>query len=141
MSETDVFGPIDYLLLEFPGDKPLDETAGALMDLVDKGVVAIYDLVAVRKEADGSFSGISLDELDGSFAGFTGARSGLLGDDDLKEAADALEPGTVAALIVYENTWAAPFVGAARRAGGQVVASARIPAQDIMDALDAIEQA
>lgn len=140
MSDTDAHGPIDFLLLEFPGDKPLDETAGALMDLVDQGLVAIYDLVAVRKEADGTFTGIALDELGSSFAAFTGARSGLLGDDDLREAADALEPGTVAALIVYENTWAAPFVGAALRAGGQVVATARIPAADVVAALDALDQ-
>ena len=140
MSDTDAHGPIDFVLLEFPGDRPLDETAGALMDLVDRGVVAIYDLVAIRKEADGSFSGMALDELGSSFAAFTGARSGLLGDDDLKEAADAMAPGTVAALIVFENAWARPFVGAAFRAGGQMVASARIPAQDVMDALDALEQ-
>jgi dihydroorotase-like cyclic amidohydrolase len=140
MSDNEAHGPIDYVLLEFPGDRPLDETAGALMDLVDRGIVAIYDLVAVRKESDGTFSGVALDELGSSFAAFTGARSGLLGDDDLREAADALEPGTVAALIVFENTWAIPFVGAALRAGGQVVASARIPAEDVMAALDALEQ-
>ncbi len=139
MSDTNVSGPIDYVLLEFPGDRPLDETAGALMDLVDSGTVAVYDLVAIRKEADGSFSGVALDQLGSSFAAFTGARSGLLGDDDLKEAADALAPGTVAALIVYENSWARPFVAAALRAGGDMVATARIPAQDVMAALDALE--
>ncbi|MCU0309873.1 MAG: DUF6325 family protein [Acidimicrobiales bacterium] len=139
MTETDVHGPIDFVLLEFDGSGPLDETAGALMDLVDRGTVAVYDLVAVRKEADGTFSGIALDEIGSSFAAFEGARSGLLGDDDLAEAADALEPGTVAVLIVYENTWARPFVGAALRAGGQMVATARIPAQDVIDALDALD--
>jgi hypothetical protein len=139
MSDTNVSGPIDYVLLEFPGDRPLDETAGALMDLVDSGTVAVYDLVAIRKEADGSFSGVALDQLGSSCAAFTGARSGLLGEDDLKEAADALAPGTVAALIVYENSWARPFVAAALRAGGDMVATARIPAQDVMAALDALE--
>lgn len=73
------------------------------------------------------------------FSYFSGARSGLLGDDDVAEAAGALEPNTVAALIVYENTWAVPFVAAARKNGGEVVASMRIPAGDIMDALDALE--
>jgi hypothetical protein len=140
MSDTDAHGPIDFVLLEFPGDKPLDETAGALMDLVDRGLVAIYDLVAIRKESDGSFSGIALDELGSSFTAFTGARSGLLGDEDIQDAADALEPGTVAALIVYENLWAGPFVGAALRAGGQMIATARIPAVDVIAALDALEQ-
>jgi hypothetical protein len=140
MSETDAYGPIAFVLLEFRGAKPLDETAGALMDLVDRGLVSIYDLVAIRKESDGSFSGVAVDELGSSFAAFTGARSGLLGDEDLQEAADALEPGTVAALIVYENSWAAPFVAAALRAGGQMVATARIPAVDVIAALDALEQ-
>jgi hypothetical protein len=141
MSTTEYHGPIDFLLLEFPGDRPLDETAGALMDLVEQGAVAIYDFVAVRKGADSSFSGVAVDELGESFAIFEGARSGLLGDDDLKAAAEAMAPGTVAALIVFENTWAVPFVGAAFRAGGQVIATARIPAQDVMDALDALEAA
>lgn len=136
---ADVHGPIDYVLLEFAGGHPLDEAATALLTLVDQGVVALYDLVAIRKEDDGTFSGIALDELGGSFAAFAGARSGLLGDEDLAEAAEALEPGTVAALIVYENTWAIPFVDAARRAGGQMVATARIPAQDVIEALDALE--
>lgn len=133
---TDAYGPIDFVLLEFSGGEPLDETAAELMALVDAGIVAIYDLVAIRKEDDGSFSGIALDELGGTFAAFAGARSGLLGDEDLAEAAEALEPGTVAALIVFENTWAVPFVGAAMKAGGQVVASARIPAAEVIAALD-----
>lgn len=136
---SEVHGPIDFVLLEFRGGQPLDETAAALMALVDLGVVALYDLAAIRKEDDGTFSGIALDELGGSFAAFAGARSGLIGDEDLAEAADAMEPGTVAALIVYENVWAVPFVDAARRAGGQLVATARIPAQQVIDALDALD--
>lgn len=136
---SEVHGPIDFVLLEFRGGQPLDETAAALMALVDLGVVALYDLAAIRKEGDGTFSGIALDELGGSFAAFAGARSGLIGDEDLAEAADAMEPGTVAALIVYENVWAVPFVDAARRAGGQLVATARIPAQQVIDALDALD--
>ena len=138
---SEVHGPIDFVLLEFSGDHPLDETASELMALVDLGVVALYDLVAIRKEADGTFSGVALDELGGQFAAFAGARSGLIGDDDLAEAADAMEPGTVAALIVYENRWAIPFVDAARRAGGQMIATARIPAQNVIEALDALESA
>jgi hypothetical protein len=99
--------------------------------------------LVIRKEADGSFSGFDVTDLDpdtaGSFTAFTGVRSGLLGDDDLAEAASALEPGTMAALIVYENTWAIPFVAAAMDAGAQVVASARIPADVINEVLDALE--
>ncbi|HXW33814.1 MAG TPA: DUF6325 family protein [Acidimicrobiales bacterium] len=143
MSDSDVHGPIDFLLLEFQGKNLKGEVADALMDLVDRGIVRVFDALVVVKEADGSFSGVNLTDLSaddvGSFQVFAGARSGLLGDDDIAEAASAMEPGTVAALIVYENTWAIPFVAAARRAGAEVIASARIPAQDVMDALEALE--
>jgi hypothetical protein len=143
MTEVDTHGPIDFVLLEFPEAKPTGRAAEALLDLVERGIVRIYDLLVVRKEQDGSFSGIDIRELPGGdaagFAAFAGARSGLLGDDDLRQAADAMDPGRIAVLIVYENAWAIPFVAAAMDAGGQLIASARIPAQDIMEALDAIE--
>lgn len=139
MSDTEFPGPVDYVLLEFPGDEPLDGVASELMALADAGIVSVWDLVAVRKEADGSFSGIELDELHGSFTAFDGARSGMLDDDDIAEAAEAMEPGTVAALIVYENSWASRFVTAAYRAGGDVVATGRIPAADIIETLEELE--
>lgn len=139
MSDTEFPGPVDYVLMEFPGDVPLDGVAAELMALVDAGVVSVWDLVAVRKDADGSFSGIALDELHGSFTAFDGARSGMLDDDDIAEAAEAMEPGTVAALIVYENSWASRFVTAAFRAGGDVVATGRIPAADIIETLEELE--
>jgi hypothetical protein len=141
----DVHGPIDYLILEFPGDKLTGRTANALLDLVEQGIVRVYDLLVIRKEADGSFSGIDVNDLDadslGGYTVFAGARTGLLGDDDIAEAAGALEPGTVAALLVYENTWAIPFVAAARESGAEVVASGRIPADVVMDVLDELESA
>lgn len=143
MSNSTTHGPVDFVLIEFAGDRPIGPAADALMDLVDHGIVRIYDLLAIRKDNDGSFTGIDVTDLSadhvGGFTAFAGARSGLLGDDDLRQAADAMQPGTVAALIVYENAWAIPFVAAARDAGGQLIASARIPAQDVMDALDAVE--
>ena len=143
MSDTVTHGPIDFVLIEFVGDRLTGAAADALMDLVDRGIVRVYDLLVVRKDDDGSFSEIDITDLSadqvGGFNVFAGARSGLLGDDDLRQAADAMQPGTVAALIVYENSWAIPFVAAARDAGGQLIASARIPAQDVMDALDALE--
>jgi hypothetical protein len=143
MSDVDVHGPIDFVLIEFPGDRFTGQAAAALLDLVDQGIVRIYDMLAIRKDEDGSFSGVEINDLSadevGAFSAFSGARSGLVGDEDVAVAADAMEPGTVAALLVYENSWAIPFVAAARDAGGQVVASARIPAQDVMDALDALE--
>jgi hypothetical protein len=143
MAPTEVHGPIDFLLLEFQGKEFKGEVASAIMDLVDQGIVRIFDLLVVVKEADGTVSGINIEDLSadslGGFEVFAGARSGLVGDDDVSEVGAALEPGTIAALIVYENTWAIPFVRAARAVGGEVVASARIPAQDVMDALDAME--
>jgi hypothetical protein len=143
MSDSTVHGPIDFVLIEFPGDRLTGASADALMDLVDRGIVRVFDLLVIRKEDDGSFSGIDVSDLSadhvGGFTAFAGARSGLLDDDDVHQAADAMKPGTVAALIVYENAWAVPFVAATLDAGGQLVASARIPAQDVMDALDALE--
>ena len=135
-------GPVDYVLLEFPDQEPSGEGAAALAELVDAGIIDLYDIVAVRKGVDGTVSGFELAELsDGTagFAAFAGARSGLLGDEDIDEAGGILEPGTIAVLIVFENSWARRFVAAVMNAGGQVVASARIPATDIVEALDALE--
>lgn len=146
LPDADVLGPVDFLLLEFDDADRLDGSgAAALLDLVERGIVTIFDLLVVRKDEDGTFSGLEITDLSadqlGGVAAFAGARSGLLGDDDLAEAANALEPGTVGVLIVYENTWARSFVAATHRAGGQVVASARIPADDVNAALELLEQA
>jgi Family of unknown function (DUF6325) len=142
MEGTSEMGPIDYLLIEWPGRQPDGEAAPHLVDLVERGVIRILDVAFLTKDEDGSVGGLELADLGGGAAElsvFEGASSGLLGDDDLAEAAGALEPGTSAALLIFENTWAAPFVGAVHRSGGQVVASGRIPAEDILAALDAAE--
>ena len=140
MSDEEVHGPVDVVLIEFPG-RPGDEVTTALTDLLDSGVVRLWDLVVIHKDEDGTFSGLVLDDEGtvGSLVAFAGARSGMLGDDDLAAAGEAMAPGSTAALIMYENTWAIPFVAAARRAGGEMVASMRISAQDIMETLDALE--
>jgi hypothetical protein len=112
------------------------------MDLIEAGIVRLYDLMVVSKDKDGNVEVLEMNEDASGAAGFSyfaGARSGLLGDDDVAEAAGAMEPNTVAAIIVYENTWAIPFVAAARQNGGELVASARIPAGDIMATLDDLE--
>jgi hypothetical protein len=135
-------GPIDYLLVEWPGRQPNGEVAPHLVDLVDRGLIRIIDLAFITKEEDGSVSGLELADLGGEVAElaiFEGASSGLLSDEDIGEAAGALEPGTSAALLVFENTWAAPFAAAVRRSGGQLVASGRIPVQDLLAVLDAAE--
>ena len=138
----DVLGPIDFVLLEFPRDRLSGEAGRALMDLVERGVIRLYDLMVISKDAGGAVEVLELTDPTSEEAGFSyfsGARSGLIGDDDLRQAADAMETNTVAALIVYENTWAEPFVAAARNSGGEVIASARIPAADVMAALEALE--
>jgi uncharacterized membrane protein len=139
---ADVYGPIDFVLLEFPRDRLTGEAGKALMDLVERGTIRLYDLVVISKDQDGTVEVLEvtdpLSEAAG-FAYFAGARSGLIDDEDMQEAASAMNPGTVAALIVYENSWAVPFVAAARNSGGELIASARIPAAEIMETLDALE--
>lgn len=142
MGEIRFPGPIDFILLEFPDQEPTGLVATELMRLVDAGIISIYDIVAVRKGADGAVSGFEIADLgDGAvaFSAFAGARSGLLGDDDIADAGEIMEPGTIAVLIVYENTWASGVVGAVLATGGEVVASARIPAEDVILALEALE--
>jgi uncharacterized membrane protein len=145
MSDTEVHGPIDFVLIELPGDGKGDAVAAAVLDLVDRGTIRLYDVLVVTKDEDGTLAGIELQDVTadgiGSFSAFAGARSGLLGDDDIAEAGEALEPGTVAVLLVYENAWAIPFVAAAIEAGGELVASARIPATEVMAALDVLDGA
>jgi hypothetical protein len=136
-------GPIDYLVVEFPGSKMTGEGLPLLVDLVDRGIIRILDLVFVKKELDGSVRGMAIADLDKDgqldLAVFEGASSGLLAQEDLVEAGGVLEPGSSAGLLVYENRWAAPFASALRRGGGQDVASGRIPVQDVLAALDATE--
>jgi hypothetical protein len=137
-------GPIDYLLVEWPGRQPTGEAMPHLVDLVDRGLIRILDLAFIAKAEDGSVAALEISDLGGevaAFAAFEGVSSGLLDDEDVGEAAGALEPGTSAALLVFENTWAAPFVGAVRRSGGELVASGRIPAGDVIEALEAAEAA
>lgn len=139
---TEVHGPVDFVLIEFPADRLTGEAGPALVDLVERGLIRLFDLTVISKAEDGSVVVLELtDPLvgDGGFSYFAGAQTGLIGDDDVRESAEAMTPGTVAALIVYENTWAAPFVGAVRNSGGELIASARIPAPDVMAALDALE--
>ena len=143
-SENEAHGPVDFALLEFPRDRLTGEAGQALMDLVEAGTIRLFDLLVISKDADGGIEVLELTDPGGPAAGFSyfaGARSGLLGDEDVQEASAAMDPDTVAALLVYENTWAAPFVAAARRSGGELIASARIPATDIMAAVESIEAA
>ena len=141
--EIDEMGPVDYLLVEWPGRQPNGEAAPYLIDLVERGLIRVLDLAVIAKGEDGLVTRMEISEVGGEveeFAVFEGASSGLLSDEDTVEAGAALEPGTSAALLVYENLWAAPFAAAVRRSGGQLVASGRIPIQALLAALDAAEE-
>jgi hypothetical protein len=142
MPAVDVHGPVDFVLLEFTGNRLTGRAADELLSLVDRGIVHVYDVLVVGKDENGAAYSVDLAEAAdqvGHFADLQGARSGILADDDLRQAADAMEPGTLATLIVYENTWAIPFVAAARESGGEMIAGGRIPAQDVMDALEDLD--
>ena len=144
MTDQDLaLGPIDYLAVEFPEARMNGEGLAAILDLVDRGLVRILDLRAVKREADGTFTEIEIADFDSDgtldLAVFRGVSSGLLDNDDLSEAASLIDPGKVVALLVWENTWAAPFVSAMRRVGADVIASGRIPASDVIELLDALE--
>ena len=141
--DLEEMGPVDYLVLEFPGNKMTGEGLPMLVDLVDRGIIRILDLVFVTRDTDGTVSGLELKDFDADgeldLAVFEGASSGLLGEDDLAEAGNVIEPGSSAGILVYENTWAAPLAGALRRGGAQLVASGRIPIPALLAALDAVE--
>ena len=143
--ELDEMGPIDYIVVEFPGSKMNGEAFPHLVDLVDRGIVRILDLVFVSKDLDGSVKGIAIADFDDDgeldLAVFEGASSGLISDDDIQEAGGILEPGSSAGILVYENVWAGPFAAAVRRGGGQLVASGRIPIQAMLAALEAADAA
>ena len=138
------FGPIDVVVIGYPAGAPMTgEAVPIVLDLVDRGIIRVLDARFVRKDADGTFSGFDLADLDEDGAGdltvFAGASTGLLGDDDDALAAAEIEPGSGALMLLYENRWAAPFVAAVRRNGGVLIANQRVGAQELMAAVDAAE--
>jgi hypothetical protein len=143
-AHTDELGPIDIVVIAYPADAPMTgEAVPLVMDLVERGIIRVLDVLFVMQNEDGTFSGFEAKDLEpdrvGDFKLFEGATSGLLGEEDVATASEALEPGTAAVMIVYENRWAAPFAAAVRRNGGVVIDNQRIPVQDVIDALDAVE--
>ena len=143
MRDLDEMGPVDYIVVEFPGGKLRGEGLTLLMDLVDHGVIRVVDLAFVRKDADGSVVAVAIRDLDGDgqfdLSVFEGASSGILGSDDIENSGRTLQPGSTAVLLVYENLWAAPLAVTLRRAGAQLVATGRIPVQGILAALDELD--
>lgn len=144
MTETSLdVGPIDYLVVEFSGAKFTGEALAALVDLVERGIVRILDLQVALVGENGEFTAIELADFDGDgaldLAVFEGVQSGLLGEDDLAESAALVGPGDAVAVLLYENTWAGPFVSALRHQGADVIASGRIPADEVIAALESME--
>jgi hypothetical protein len=139
-------GPVDVVVIGYPADAPrTGEAIPLFVDLVDKGLVRVLDVLLVQKDAEGNISGLEITDLDGDgvddLVVFAGARTGMLGDEDASTAGEALEPGEAAVMICFENTWAAPFATAVRRNGGRVLAFERVAAQDVLDTLDALDSA
>ena len=144
---TDELGPIDYLVVEFPAGKAAftGEMGDKLKALVAAGTIRVLDMLIITKEADGAVDAFEVHEFDDDSVGelreFGAELAELLSEEDVVHIAAALEPGTVAAALVWENTWAAPFASSIRHSGGQLVASGRIPMQAILAAAEARGQA
>ena len=140
MAEELDLGPVDYFLVGFPPGAPLDGGALAQMAaLVDAGVIEVLDALVIRKDADGTISGVNLAEMGpmADVVAFEGVRPGLLGDDDMAIAAEEMPPGSVAAFVLYENTWARGFVTAVHERGGVFLGSGRIGMDDLLAAIEA----
>jgi Family of unknown function (DUF6325) len=141
--DVEAMGPISYLIVEFPGNKMTGAGFAALVDLVERGLVRILDLSFMTRRDDGSVEGIELRDLDtdGNFdlTIFEGASSGMLDQSDFDDAAEALQPGSSAGILIFENRWAIPFVQGMREGGAQFVAAGYIPVDDIAAALDATD--
>ena len=139
--DVDEFGPVDYLVVEFPAGKSnfTGEMASELASLVNTGTVRLLDLLILHKDDDGTIEAFEIDDLDevDELRALEGEIAEILAAEDVAHLAEAMENGSTAGVLVWENTWAAPFASAARRAGGQLVAGGRIPIQAILASLEA----
>jgi hypothetical protein len=137
-------GPVDMIVIGFPsGASRTGEAIPLFVDLVDRGIIRVLDVLVVQRDDGGNVARLEIDGLTGtvlaSVAVFDGAQTGILGDEDATVAGEALEPGEAAVLICFENSWAAPFVAAVRRNGGRLLAAQRIGAQDLLDTIQALD--
>jgi hypothetical protein len=139
-------GPVDIVVIGFPPGAPrTGDSIPVFVDLVDRGIIRVLDVLMIQKDTEGSISAVEVKDVgDGSLVNlsvFQGAQTGLLGDEDAALAGEALEPGEAAALICFENSWAGPFVTSVRRNGGRLIAFQRVPAQDVLDTIEALDAA
>jgi Family of unknown function (DUF6325) len=140
----DELGPVDWIVVEFPGSKFNGQISPALLDLVERDLVRVLDMLVLKKDADGTLEAFELSDLDegeiGELRTYESELAMLLSEEDVNSLAAAIEPGSSAGVLIWENTWAAPFASAVRRSGGQLVASGRIPIQALLAAVEADEQ-
>jgi hypothetical protein len=140
----DELGSVDWLVLEFPGSKFNGAIAPVISDLTDRGPIRVLDLLVVKKDADGSFEAFEIEDLEGLELGglraYESALAMVLGEQDLADIATVIEPGSTAAILMWENKWSAPFGAAVRHSGGQLVARGTIPTQAVLAALEAEAQ-
>jgi hypothetical protein len=136
-------GPVDYLVVEFPAGASnfTGEMAKELVALVDAGTIRIIDVMILTKNSDGSVDVVELSDIDelGELQQIEAELAEMLAEEDVEYLAAAMEPGSVAGVLIWENLWAAPFASAARRSGGQLIANGRIPIQAIIAAVEADE--
>ncbi len=140
-SEPQGLGPISYVVVEFPGNKMTGNGLPILVDLVDRGIIRILDLLFVMRDTDGTTNIVEMQDLDGDIdlTVFEGVRSGLLGESDAEEAATLLEPGSSAGILLFENRWALPFVNELRNSGAELISAGYLPQEELIAALDALE--
>lgn len=142
MGSEEMLGPVDYLVVEFPAEKAnfSGEMAAELTSLVERGLVRVLDLVLLEKNEDGSIEVAELSDADeatvGKLLSLEGDLAMLLAAEDVEKFSEIIEPGSIAAVLVYENRWAAPFGASVRRSGGQLVANGRIPTQALLAAME-----
>ena len=141
---VDELGPVDWIVVEFPGSRFSGQIAPALLDLVERDLVRVLDLLVLKKDADGTLEAFELSDLDegeiGELRTYESELAMLLSEEDVNSLAAAIEPGSSAGVLIWENIWAAPFASAVRRSGGQLVASGRIPIQALLAVVEADEE-
>ncbi|KAB7745122.1 DUF1269 domain-containing protein [Nostocoides sp. F2B08] len=141
VASPDVLGSVDWIVVEFPGSKFNGEVAPAILDLVDKGLVRVLDLLIIKKDDEGEFEVFEATDLEDTELGELRRHEAdlamVLSEQDITDLAVTIERGSSAAVLVWENLWAAPVGAAIRHAGGQLVASGRIPTQAILAVMEA----
>ena len=140
VTSLDVLGSVDWIVVEFPGSKFNGEVAPAITELVDKDLIRVLDLLIVKKDEDGDFEVFEMGDLDDSELGELRRHEAelamVLSEQDVTDLAETIEPGSSAAVLVWENLWSAPVAAAIRHAGGQLVASGRIPTQAVLAVIE-----